>query len=339
LAICQVGEFSFILSKTGVESGLLTGNTYQLFLAVSILTMSATPFIIILAPRIAYFALRMPLPQKLKSGLYPMPQLNDRGAKHHLRDHLIIIGFGLHGRNIAQAAKAADIPYLIIEMNPETVRSERAKGELIFYGDAGQEAILEHADIKDARILVVVISDPAAIRRITTMARQLNPKIHIIARTRFLQEMKPLYELGANEVIPEEFETSVEIFGRILSRYLIPRNEIDKFIADIRADGYEMFRSFSKESAAFCDLDSYIPDVEISTFRVGEVSSMVGKTLSEIGLRKRYGVTLLAIRRGKEMLPNPDGDTMLLAHDILVILSSPTKLAEVTGLFQNPGTL
>lgn len=336
LALCQVGEFSFILSKTGVKYGLLAGSIYQLFLTVSVMTMAVTPFIITLAPRLADFGLKLPVPGKLKSGLYPVPGISNAYRTKRPRDHIVIVGFGVNGRNVARAAKLSGIQYVIIELNPETIRDEKAKGERIYYGDAVQEAVLEHAGIKDARIIVLVISDPVATRRITAMARRMNPNVHIIARTRFLQEMAPLYALGANEVIPEEFETSVEIFTRVLVKYLIPRDEIEQLITEVRADGYEMFRSLSKELTSIPDLKLQLPDVEISTFRVHEGSPIVGKSLSQIELRKKYGVTLLAIQRDKEILSNPDGDTNLCANDVLVVLAPSMKLAGITDLFISP---
>lgn len=336
LALSQVGEFSFILSKVGVGYGLLGGDTYQLFLDVSILSMAATPFIIALSPRLSDLTSELPLLRELKSGLYPMPGIDVSNKKDTLRDHLIIIGYGVNGRNVARAARAAGIPYIIIEMNPETVRSEKARGEPIYYGDAIQEAVLEHAGIKDARVVVIAISDPAATRQITAISRRLNPKVHIIARTRFLQEVEPLHELGADEVIPEEFETSVEIFTRVLTKYLIPRDEIEKFIAEVRSDSYEMFRSPSIPPAYFSDLKLHIPDIEISTFRVNEKSPIVGESLAQIGLRNKYGVTLLAIRRDSHILSNPDGNTQLCADDVIVVLGAPDKIAEVAGLFRNP---
>ncbi len=332
LALAQVGEFSFILSKTGVEHGLLAGDIYQLFLAVAVLTMAASPFIIALAPRIADMVSQLPLPGRLKSGLYPVPEKKVAGKK----DHLIIIGFGVNGRNVARAARVAGVPYVIIEMNPEIVRSEQAQGEQIYYGDAAQEAVLRHADIKDAMVVVVVIADPAATRRITEITRRLNPKVHIIARTRYLQEMKPLYELGADEVIPEEFETSVEIFTRFLSKYLVPKDEIEKLVAEVRSDGYEMLRSLSRKSASLFDLDLQLPDVEISTLRIDEKSPLVGKSLGQTELRKKYRVTVLAVRRDSQIFSNPDVDMQFYAGDVLFVLGAPDKIAGVTGLFHNP---
>lgn len=331
LALSQVGEFSFILSKTGVEYSLLGRNIYQIFLSVSVLTMAATPFIISLAPHVADLLLRLPLPRRLKFGLYPVQGTNGIGK----RDHLIIIGFGVNGRNLARAAGVGGIPYVIIEMNPETVRNEQAKGEPITYGDATHEAVLQHANIKDARIAVVAINDPTATRRITEIVRRLNPKVHLIVRTRYLQEMKPLYKLGADDVIPEEFETSVEIFTRVLAKYLISREEIEKFLTEVRSDGYEMFRSLSRKSASFSDLTLNLPDVEISTLRVGVRSALTEKTLAQIELRKKYGVTIMAIRRDSQTLSNPHGDMQLCANDVLFVLGAPEKIARVTSLFRN----
>ena len=335
LALGQVGEFSFILSKTGVEHGLLAGNIYQMFLAVSVLSMAATPFIITLAPRIADIMLRLPLPKRLISGFYPVSEIKVENKKHHL----IIIGFGVNGRNVARAARVSGIPYAIIEMNPETVRSEQAQGEPIYYGDSTQEAVLQHTNIKDARIVVAAINDPTATRRITEIIRRLNPEVHLIVRTRYLQEVKPLYELGADEVIPEEFETSVEIFTRVLTKYLIPRDEIESLVAEIRSDGYEMFRSLSKKSSSFADLKLQLPDVEINTLRVAERSPLVGKSLARIELRKKYGVTVLAIRRDKQILSNPDVNIPFCANDLLFILGPPDKVAKVAALTHNPEEL
>jgi len=183
----------------------------------------------------------------------------------------------------------------------------------------------------------VAINDPTATRRITEMVRRLSQKVHLIVRSRFLQEMEPLHELGADEVIPEEFETSVEIFTRVLAKYLIPKDEIDEFVAVVRSDGYKMLRNISRESSSFSDLKRQLPDVEISSLRIGVRSSIAGKSLSQIELRKRYDITVLAIRRDSKILTNPHGDVQLYANDVLFVLGSPERIAGVTDLFHTPG--
>jgi CPA2 family monovalent cation:H+ antiporter-2 len=334
LSICQVGEFSFILSRTGLKYGLLADH-YQLFLAVAVLTMAATPFIISLAPRFADLILQIPVPVKLKTGLWPGPEIK---SHKKMKQHLVIIGFGLNGRNVARAAKMTGIPYMVIEMSPDTVKKERERGEPIFYGDAIHEEVLHHVGIENATVVVIAINDPAATRGITENVRRLTSKAHVIVRTRYLTEMQALYELGANEVIPEEFETSVEIFSRVLAKYLIPRDEIDKLVIQLRSDGYEMFRNLYQKSTLLSSLDLHLPDVEVSSMRVEEGSPMVGKSLVDLELRKKHGVTVLAVRRDSQTFHNPEVDAPFFVDDILYVMGTPEKLAESVRLFSRRTT-
>ncbi len=327
LALSQIGEFSFILSTAGEKYGLFTPYSQQLFISVAVLSLGLSPLVIGIAPRIAELSTRLPLPERLRAGSYPAEE-----KVVQKKAHLIIVGFGVNGRNLAQAARAGGIPYVITEINPETVREEKTKGEPIYYGDATQEVVLNRADIKEARVLVVAINDPAAIRRIVDLARRMNPKVYIIARTRYLQELQPLYDLGADEVIPEEFETSVEIFTRVLKKYLIPEDEIDRFITEVRANSYQMFRSLSKRSVSLIDLDHYLQGVEITTLKVGKKSPLAGKTIAEIKLRRTHGLTLLAIQRGSQIISNPKGDATIQGGDLLIVLGPTEKISDFAQL-------
>ena len=329
LTLAQVGEFSFILAWSGVKLGFLEGELYQLFLAVSVLTMGLTPFLVASAPRAANLVLRLPMPPRLKS------RINREKKKVEMKDHLVIIGFGINGRNLSRAATVAGIPQVIIEMNPETVQQERKKGMTILYGDATQGPVLQYAGVQHARVVAVAISDAAATRRVTELVRRSSQKVHLIVRTRFLREMAPLHDLGANEVIPEEFETSVEIFTRVLKKYIVPRDEIEKFVSEVRSDGYQMLRSLSVPPMSVSDIGVDLPDVEVSILRVSQGSPLGGKSLIELELRKKYGVSVLAIRRGDGIISNPDADTRLLADDVVVALGTPEKITAATWLFRS----
>ena len=337
LSLCQIGEFSFILFMRGMQFGLLSSQYHQLFLSVSVLAMSFTPFAISIGPWFAGAVLKMPWPDILVSGFAKVRQLTETTSIRKLTDHLIIVGFGLNGRNVARAARLAGIPYVIIEMNPDTVRLEKKKNTSIFYGDATRQAVLEHANIHEARAVVVVISDPVALRSVVTLARKMNPNLFIIARTRFLTELESLYNLGADDVIPEEFETSIEIFSRILAKYLISRNEIERLIADARAEGYQMFRSLSNDPLSFRDLKLRIPNLDISVWQTDISAPIVGQSLERIRLRSKYGLTLLAVRRGEAVIANPSADTVIQAGDQLVVLAEAPKITEACHLFRNPG--
>lgn len=335
LAVSQVGEFSFILSKIGVQHGLLTEYIYQLFLSVSVLTMAITPFLLNFAPRLAdKVTRRLPLSKWLKTGIYDRQLNTNLVIEQPKTDHIVIIGFGLNGKNLAQAAAAINVDYAILEMNPDTVKEEQGKGEPIYYGDATQEEVLNEVNIRQARVVVVAISDPAATIRITDLVHRLSPDTHLIVRTRYIQEIENLYKLGANEVIPEEFETSVEIISLVLKKYLVPKDEIDQFITSIRSDGYDMFRTLSKKSASLADLKLHFHHIEIMVYKVGEQSIIAGKTLEQLDLRNKFGISILLIRRGdSEILSNPKGATQIQGKDVVIVLGSPEKISGAAKLF------
>ncbi|MDX9754565.1 MAG: cation:proton antiporter [bacterium] len=243
IAISQIGEFSFVLSKMGIEYGLLNDAQYQLFIAISVLTMAITPGLIQRSSQLAEGMNRLPLPGWLKSGKDLLPS----ATQSHLHNHLIIVGFGTNGRNLSRAARAANIPYTILEMNSVTVLREQQRGEPINYGDASYEEVLHEAGIHEARILVVAISDPNATRRTIALARYLNPTLHIIARTRFVSEIIPLQSIGADAVIPEEFETSIRIFTDVLQKYEVPPPDIEALVDTIREEGYSLFQRAAQQ--------------------------------------------------------------------------------------------
>ncbi len=329
LALCQVGEFAFVLSKTGLSLGLLQDNSYQLFLAVSIVTMALTPLMIAIGPRTSQLVNKLPMIGKFATGrLDNTTDLDDHEGG--LQNHLIIIGFGLNGQNLAKAASASKIPYVIIETNPETVKNFQRAGEPIHYGDATSPLILEHLHIERAHAAVIAISDPRATERVIHAIRSLNGSIELIVRTRFMHEVAKLYRLGASVVIPEEFETSIEIFARVLQSYLVPEEDIESLIDQVRADGYSMLRSPTRRELNALDLP--LSDFEISTQRLDPDSELVGLTLIESALRQRFGATLLAIRRGQDLLSQPDGQTRFEAHDILVMLGKPEGLRKAAAI-------
>lgn len=329
LALSQIGEFSFVLSQVGLGYGLLSEEAYQTFLVVTVLSMAVTSLIMTVSPKVADAAVQLPFPKRLRSSKSSVPEINANVKA--MKDHLIIIGYGVNGRNVALSAKSEGIPYAIIDIDPEIARIEAKNGEPIVYGDATQENVLHHNGIDNARVMVIAISDKAATRRITDLARRLNSDIYIIARTRYILEMGILHNLGANEVIPEEYETSVEIFSRVLEKYDVPRDRIESFVDRIRSDGYEMFRSFSKEP--YCSADLNLIGSDIIMLKVFEGSLASGRCVADIGLRE-YAATLLAIYRGSEIFNYPDESFVLQPDDVVILQGSESQMSNVEDLFR-----
>jgi CPA2 family monovalent cation:H+ antiporter-2 len=239
IALAQVGEFSFILAKVGKEVSLLSGESFQIFLTVSVLTLILTPFLIQASPRLARRAEAF---QRLWRWLPDRAPDSPEVTHRHLRDHTIIAGYGVNGRNLAKVLRETEVPFVVVEMDGETVQQEQTKGVPISFGDVTHPQALRRLGIQQARALVLAISDPIATRRAVKVARQLNPDIHIIARTRYLREIEDLRAMGADQVVPEEFETSIEIFSLVLQHYRIPLRVIAEKAERIRKEGYALLR-------------------------------------------------------------------------------------------------
>jgi len=330
LALAQVGEFSLIIAQSGFITGILPFETYQTFLIVALITMAVTPFVIGIGPPVAGWLCQQPALSLITRGTC---SIDDPASRKTKKDHLVIIGYGVTGRNLARTARRAGIDYMIIELNPDLVMESRKQGEPIIFGDATSEGVLSHAGIPTARIAVVAINDPVAVRKIVSICRGLSSELTIIVRTRYVSEVEALHEIGADEVIAEEFETSVEIFTVVLNKYFVPRDRIESFITDVRADGYQMLRTSSTVPGTLPDLVRHIPEVSITTFTVEPGSLLAGTTLGEINLRKRHNLLVLAIRRGEEVITGIGGETRIEAGDNAIIYAKPEDVAKGTYLF------
>ena len=328
LALAQVGEFSFVLAKSGADIGLGSIELNQLFLDVSLLTMALTPLLIYASEPIAAFLLRLPFPHSVKSGF--RVDTMDQGLKH-LKDHVVIVGFGIAGQNLARALKEQKIPYTILEMNSDTVKKEKAKGESIHYGDATHDSVLKHLGTERARAIAVLINDPVAALRATSAAHHLNPSLYIIARVHRVQEIPLMLRLGASDVIADEFGASVEVFTRVLRLYQTSWEEIDLQANEIRSEGYEMMHRALKEPLFFSE------NLKIKVFRVHKGSPFVNKTLEEVQFRASTGLTIVMIKRNGETLYDINKSTTLQEEDRVTLVGSQENLNKIGELFEkNP---
>jgi CPA2 family monovalent cation:H+ antiporter-2 len=327
LALSQVGEFSFILAKLGLDFRIISSYHYNLFIAVAVISMSATPLLMKVSRPISNILLKLPLPQKLVDGIFPLPQIEIPEFKNHL----VFIGKDSRALNLSVMAKNMGLPYISIVFDPASVRKRQMKGETVVYGDATNEPILKKAHTEKAEIVVISIGNLITAMAVIEKIRNMNPHAHIIVRTKQVDDIEELYKLGANQVIPEEFETSLELFDRILSRLLVPRREINTVIARIRDDHYGIFREKDVKS----DLSALMnySDIEITAVRVDDDSPIIGKSLLELQFRRTYGVTLVAWLRDKVLIDNPDPESIFRKGDVVYIMGRSEQIANVIELF------
>ena len=316
LSLAQVGELSFVLARVALPAGLIVPVEYQAFVAVAVLTMLAAPFLIHAAARVSY------APQDLLPAATAATPLPQRAARHHV----LVVGYGLNGENLAHVLQQTGLQYVILEMDPERVVAARQNGEPVLFGDGTRLEVLRQAGAATAHVIVVAISDPVATRRIVALSRQLNAQAPIIVRTRYVAEMDDLRRLGATEVIPEEFETSVEIFARVLRRLRVPRNVITLQVDLIRRQGYSMLRGLDLPRQTLDQLGQILAATTTESFMVPKSSPAVGRSIRELQLRKMTGVTIIAVVRDGKPLTNPSPDEVIEAGDILVMVGNHAQL-------------
>ncbi|AVR46869.1 potassium transporter KefB [Christiangramia fulva] len=335
-SLFQVGEFSLLLSSVGRESDIIPENIYQYFLAISIISMGITPFFISNAEKWTYAILKAPISSAVRKRLENIKKnakAEEEFSEENLHDHLIVIGYGINGQNISKAAKNAKIPYVILDINPDTFRKAKNGKEPIIFGDATNPTILKHAHVQEARVVVIAISDANATKKILTNIRQFTQTATVIVRTRYVREIEEIIKLGADEVIPEEFETSIEIFTRVLKKYLVPFDEIQDFINQVRSSDYEMLTSLKKEPYAPALQHLNIPNKEIVTIKVQrDTRKIVGKSIEEAGIGKNYQVTVLAIHRDRKYLTEISPQTIIQQGDLLYLFGHPNNINDLNSM-------
>jgi monovalent cation:H+ antiporter-2, CPA2 family len=316
IGLAQVGEFSFILGRAGLDVGLLSQRQWQVLLAASIATMLVTPALVAVAPRTGSW-----IAQRTKQLGEPL-----RDGEHSaLSDHVVILGFGVGGRLLGGALRQLGVPYIILDMNGATVREMRAQGESIFFGDATNEDALKGAGVARARAVVAVLSDPYASTRAVAAIRGQNDSVPIIVRTRYRTEAESLLRLGATVAVAEELEASLEVLAQTFARLDVPGNVIEVLLDNFRrtSSGIRPVRAPSQPLEA---LPSAISKTPIATHQLHEGEWAVGRTLAEVNLRAETGALVIAVRKNGRHITSPPADLRLSDGDILYLMGDESDV-------------
>jgi CPA2 family monovalent cation:H+ antiporter-2 len=327
-SIAQIGEFAFVLGQVGNQAGLLRDELYSVFLLVAVVSMIASPFLISAGPILSSQLGRVPGLGRLQARRLA----RESEERPPLPGHVIIAGYGLNGRNLASALHALNLPFVVLDMNPDTAQAARRRGEPVFFGDCSRVEGLRKLHVGTARGIILAISDPEATRQAVQIARHENPQLHIIVRTRYMTEIDVLRELGANDVIAEEFETSLEVLTLALRLFDISNASIDRIVDGFRSNAYRALRGDLPSSQRERLLNALAPQFDFETHQLADDAPAVGKTLRDLDLRAKTGATLLAVRRDAALTAVPAADFQLNAGDVLVLAGSGPQIADAVRM-------
>ncbi len=328
LGLAQIGEFSFVLASVGRPLGMFSGTDYQLFLAASVISMLLAPLLIEIAPQFARgVASRLGRPT---AGLFSPPG----SGEEELRDHAIIVGYGISGKHLTRVLHAAQIPYVALDQNGHQVRRARAEGFRIRFGDGTHREVLEHVGIERARVIVFAIASPSDELRGVAMARHLNPSVRIVVRTRYVLSIDELMRLGATEVVVEEFEASLELFARVLEFYETPTNVIHQELELVRSEHYGLFRAVARPDIKLDALRHLGIHAALELIEVEEGSQAVGQSPSSLDLRQKTGSVVLAVVRDGVAIYKRDPSFQFKSGDTVVLVGDGDSLPKGIDVFR-----
>lgn len=326
MGLCTVSEFGYVLAREADRLGVLPGGVMAQLVAYMVGTMMLGAMIFPAADRVADRMSRWWRPRQVLPPTAPGDEL-----LAVVTEHVIIVGYGLNGQNLARVLRATKIPYCVIEMNHSLASLAREEGDRVLVGDAARIQILQYAGVDSARALVIAINDQQATRRIVAQARAARSDLYILARTRYTTELDALYSLGAQEVIPEEFETSIEIFSHVLKHLGIPDNVIQAQVTMIRSGRYGMLRG-RPAAVRPADLIGLLEATATQTYLLESGSPACGRTIREVDLRAKCGATIIAVVRSGKPLTNPAPDFQFQPSDVLVLVGGHKQLDEAKAL-------
>jgi CPA2 family monovalent cation:H+ antiporter-2 len=320
--LAQFSEFSFVLAGEAGRNGLLLPKEAQLLLAAGVLTMFVTPFSLRFFPRLAAgAALLRPLERLLGARGIAEPAPEHQG----LRDHVVVVGHGVAGRMLTEALAHAGVPYLIVELNADTVREAREAGEPAYYGDITSQETLVHAHLQQARALVLSINDPEAARRALDVARAAAPGTPVFVRTRYLADTGELVGLGAADVVHEELEAGLELLARVLRLLGAGSNQLVERLKHARRAYQPSARKLTVPRRPLGDIPE-LQGLKVDTFALLEGAWALGRTPAEIELRSRSGASVVGVGRAGRLVPGSVAEIALAAGDRVFLVGSGRQL-------------
>lgn len=339
LMLAQIGEFSFVLERAGREVGLFpvgasTGGS-QTFIAATVVLMVLTPFLMNIGSGLSAKIIR----RRDVAGAPPDDGGESLGEALDVEDHVIVAGYGDAARCLVRVLAGSGIPYLITTLSPAGANEAEADGLPVVRGDATKPFLLRHVGIESAKMMVIADDNPSMAHRITSVARQLNPTMRIVVRTRYTEEVQELASAGADTVIAEELESIVQLFGEVLRDYQIPPEKIEAYEEIARRNGYAelLADEIGIDNSLFkCETGTECFDSRLVKVRPG--SAIEGDTAGALRMLSDFGLELRSLHRnGTEIEPVPP-DLIFAAGDELE-LSGPTEaFVRNAAMFRPPNT-
>jgi CPA2 family monovalent cation:H+ antiporter-2 len=323
LGINQIGEFSFVLAGVAKMQGLFSDRLYGLTVGTTAVTLLLAPFMLKLTPVLLRQLDRFPWLNALLK-FNPEPQLF--GAESELCDHIVVAGYGRVGQTLVRMLYFQGHTLLVIDNNEAALSSLRQQGIPYLFGDASSQIVLDKANLKQAKFMAIALPEPMATRLTVNRALSLAPDLDITVRAHVNPEIQLLYQLGAKEVVQPEFEAALEMGAHMLLKLGDSPQAVQQTVNRYRSGRYRDILPAREDYWGWTDLETMISGLEHQWYTLNEDLPLVGQTLAQSNIRRRSGVTIMAIKRDHQLCRYPTGEMCLVAGDRLLVVGTAEKL-------------
>ncbi len=324
LGLFQVGEFSFVLARAGLATESINSELYNMILNTVVLTMILTPLV---------SRLTTPLYALKKRWHRHEPVQTINLPKEGLRDHLVIAGGGRVGLFVAGLIQRLDLKFVIIELDSRQFENAKKTGMPVIYGDATQPVLLEAAQIRHAKMLLITVPATIIAQAILREAHAIKPDLHVVARAEGMEQMKALHDIGVYEVVQPEAEAGLEITRQALLHLNVPAMKIIEIADAVRREQYASLYRMQENGPVACQLQKANLMLDILWVPVASENSMIGKTIKELEIRKKTGVSIVAVFHEGAMIPNPEADYRFAENDMVAVMCTPKQMENFKKTF------
>lgn len=318
LYLAQAGEFGFVLLTLAQGRDLLPPWLANPVLASMVLSMLATPFIILYSNAIV---------RKLVASDWMQQSLQMTSIARktiNTARHVIICGYGRCGQNLARILEREGIPYMALDLDPDRVRQAAAAGDSVVFGDASRLQALMAAGLARASAVVVTYLDVPGALKVLANTHSHAPQVPVIVRTQDDHDLEKLQAAGATEVVPEAIEGSLMLASHALALVGVPMRRVIRVVQDQRDARYNLLRGYFH--GADDDNADELNHERLNSFTLTPGARAVGKTLTSLALHA-LGVRVASVRRHDGHASEPDAETVLADGDTLVLSGKPGALA------------
>jgi CPA2 family monovalent cation:H+ antiporter-2 len=316
LGLFQIGEFSFVLGRIGLQTQAISAEIYSLVLTTAIVTMMMTPFV---------SRLTLPLYALGRKWFHCAPLELINCPETIPENHVVIAGGGRIGQLVAEVLRRLELPFMIIENDSHRVDQVRRAGLPLIYGDATQEIVLEAAGITRAALLLVTIPATLVARRVVEQGRRMRPELHIAARVEGVEMMRDLHESGAQEVIQPEFEAGLEMTRQALLHLEMPASEILRLTDHIRTELYAPLYGDRYDYKTLSDLYKASDQLELTWVKLDGGAGIAGNSIRSLGIRSKTGASVVGVMRHGILYPNPEPEFVFTPGDMVAVIGRPQE--------------